>query len=64
MNITELVKKHGIKLFNAEEIKCHACPECGCKEFVNENLLGHGSRNCRNCTQDWWTDIDYTYDKE
>ncbi len=36
-----------------------ACPECGCKDIVNENLLGEGSRNCRECGQDWWLDVRY-----
>ncbi len=36
-----------------------ACPECGSFEYVNENLLGEGYRECKRCHQDWWTDIDY-----
>jgi acetyl-CoA carboxylase beta subunit len=36
------------------------CPECGCDLYYNENLLGEGYRVCRNCSQEWWTDIDYT----
>lgn len=36
------------------------CPECGTKEFCNENLLGKGQRCCVNCGQDWWLDIDYS----
>lgn len=40
------------------------CPECGCKEFVNENLVGTGYRECKSCKQEWWTDIDYSTMKE
>jgi hypothetical protein len=36
------------------------CPECGCKDFVNKNLVGEGYRQCKQCEQDWWTDIIYT----
>ena len=36
-----------------------ACPECGSAEYVNENLVGDGYRECENCGQEWWTDIDY-----
>ena len=43
-----------------EKIKTFACPECGCPDFVNKNLVGDGFRMCRQCHQDWWIDIDYT----
>jgi len=43
-----------------QEIKCKACPECGCVEYVNQNLVGEGSRDCKECGQEWWADIDYT----
>lgn len=36
-----------------------SCPECGCEEIVNENLLGEGSRQCKKCLQDWWLDVKY-----
>lgn len=39
--------------------KCTCCPECGCKEYVNKNLVGHGYRMCIECHQDWWIDIKY-----
>lgn len=39
--------------------KCFKCPECGSHEYVNENHLGNGYRMCRDCLQDWWTDIIY-----
>ena len=35
------------------------CPECGCKEIRNENLLGEGFRHCAKCGQEWWTDVKY-----
>jgi len=41
------------------KIKTTKCPECGCEEFVNENLCGDGFRQCKECFQDWWVDIDY-----
>ncbi len=28
-------------------------------DFVNKNLVGDGYRECRNCGQEWWTDIAY-----
>ena len=40
--------------------KCTKCPECGCEKFLNKNELGNGFRNCKDCGQEWWTDIDYT----
>src|SRR5690606_32008333 len=43
-----------------EQNNCTCCPECGCKEYVNENLVGDGYRMCRECHQDWWTDIKYS----
>lgn len=45
-----------------EKIKTTQCPECGCKEYVNENLVGDGYRMCRKCHQDWWVDVDYRTD--
>ena len=39
--------------------KCTYCPECGCAEYVNKNLVGDGYRMCRECHQDWWVDIKY-----
>ena len=44
---------------SGSKIKCTCCPECGCKEYVNKNLVGDGYRMCRECHQDWWTDIKY-----
>lgn len=40
-----------------------ACPECGCEEYVNENWLGDGFRQCKQCDQEWWTDIKYNHSK-
>ena len=40
-----------------------ACPECGCEQYVNKNLVGDGYRECRSCGQEWWTDIEYRKDK-
>lgn len=42
-------------------MKNNGCPECGCMEVVNVNLVGEGFRSCRKCLQDWWVDIDYTH---
>lgn len=39
--------------------KAKSCPECGCKEYVNKNIVGDGYRNCKDCGQEWWTDISY-----
>ena len=36
------------------------CPECKCKKYVNKNVVGDGYRECSECGQEWWTDIDYT----
>jgi len=44
---------------SGSNIKCNCCPECGCKEYLNKNLVGDGYRMCRECHQDWWTDIKY-----
>ena len=35
------------------------CPECGCREYIQENHLGEHSRVCKDCGQEWWTDINY-----
>jgi hypothetical protein len=35
------------------------CPECGCPWSANKDLCGEGYRTCYDCTQEWWTDIDY-----
>jgi len=35
------------------------CPECGCREYIQENHLGEHSRVCKGCGQEWWTDINY-----
>ena len=37
-----------------------ACPECGCKEYIPMTELGDGCRICKECKQEWWTDIDYS----
>lgn len=39
--------------------KTEFCPECGCKEYTNENFIGKGYRNCTMCGQEWWTDVNY-----
>lgn len=44
---------------SGSKIKCTCCPECGCKEYVNKNLVGDGYRMCRECHQEWWIDIKY-----
>lgn len=36
------------------------CPECGSPEIVNENLVKQGFRECKDCGQEWWTDVDYS----
>ena len=41
------------------EVKCKSCPECGCKDFVHEDIVGEGYRMCIKCEQEWWVDIDY-----
>ena len=43
--------------------KTKSCPECGCKEYLHENDLGNGYRVCKNCKQEWWTDVDYSNKK-
>ena len=40
-------------------IKTDSCPECGCKEFLNENLVAEGYRMCKECHQDWYVDVNY-----
>lgn len=40
-------------------IKTSACPECGCKKYLNKKLVGEGYRMCEKCHQDWWVDINY-----
>ena len=35
------------------------CPECGCAEYYNPNLCGDGHRTCKECDQEWWTDVTY-----
>ena len=37
-----------------------ACPECGSTDYKNAESIGPGYRECRECGQEWWTDIDYT----
>lgn len=41
------------------KIKTFACPECGSAEFEHEDALGVGFRVCAECSQEWWTDINY-----
>lgn len=36
-----------------------ACPECGCEDYMNEDVCGDGYRECEDCCQEWWTDINY-----
>lgn len=40
--------------------ECKQCPECNHTKFINVDELGDGFRNCANCGQEWWTNIDYT----
>lgn len=40
-------------------MKTTACPECGCKKCYNKDLVREGFRECAQCGQEWWTDIDY-----
>lgn len=40
--------------------KCKQCPECNHTKFINVDELGDGFRNCANCGQEWWTNVDYT----
>lgn len=35
------------------------CPECGSKDYSNEDELGKRFRLCIQCKQEWWTDINY-----
>jgi hypothetical protein len=44
---------------SGSKIKCTCCPECGCEEYFNKNLVGDGFRMCRECHQEWWIDIKY-----
>ena len=53
------VKKNRLGGVGGSKIKCTCCPECGCKEYVNKNLVGDGFRMCRECHQEWWIDIKY-----
>lgn len=41
------------------KIKTFACPECGSAELEHEDALGVGFRVCAECSQEWWTDINY-----
>lgn len=59
VGIKEFVVKQLDKKMNEEKDNCTCCPECGSKEYVNKNLVGDGYRMCRECHQDWWTDIKY-----
>ena len=36
------------------------CPECGSQDYEHVDYLGKGSRQCKDCGQEWWTDVDYT----
>lgn len=40
---------------------CNGCPECGCHDTVPrfDNFIATGYRVCVQCSQEWWTDIDY-----
>ncbi len=42
-------------------VMCDNCPECGCYDTHEQvdDSLGAGYRVCKNCDQEWWTDIDY-----
>lgn len=43
-------------------MKTVKCPECGCDKVITEmsDTLGDGHRVCKQCLQEWYTDIDYT----
>lgn len=60
--------KHGVKEVELDlshlSVKTDCCPECGCKETTHDNLLGEGSRQCEECGQEWWLDIEYAQPKE
>ena len=47
------------EIVNSQQ-KTKACPECGCKEYLNENDLGDGYRVCKMCKQEWWAHIVYS----
>lgn len=47
------------KDFELKIEKDNGCPECGCMEYIQENLVGKGYRMCKDCGQEWWTDIQY-----
>jgi len=46
-------------LKSSEWVETKECPECGCRLYVNKNLLGEGFRLCKACKQEWWTDVNY-----
>ncbi len=58
VDIVDCVINHG-SIWAEHSPKATSCPECGSSVFVNKNLVGDGYRECRNCGQEWWTDIAY-----
>jgi len=40
-----------------EPVSWSFCPECGCKELHHEE---REHKQCKNCHQEWFSDIDYS----
>lgn len=58
VDIVDCVINHP-SIWAEHKLKGRQCPECGCTEYVNKNLVGDGYRMCKQCHQDWWIDITY-----
>lgn len=58
VDIIDCVINHD-SIWAEHKLKGRQCPECGCTEYVNKNLVGDGYRMCKQCHQDWWIDIAY-----
>jgi hypothetical protein len=67
-------KKYGVIIGSVEIVDCvinhpsiwaekfictDKCPECGCSEYHYEDIIATGYRVCRNCDQEWYTDVNY-----
>lgn len=42
------------------KIKTFSCPECGCCDYAHKDACGHGYRVCVDCSQEWYTTINYS----
>lgn len=58
VDIVDCVINHS-SIWAEKFIKTDSCPECGCKEFLNKNLVAEGYRMCKECHQDWYIDVNY-----